>query len=154
MQSELAVDLAERLLARSFVTEGGCRRWTGAHNPKGYGHIRYDNRAREVHLVAYEIWIGPIPLGHEVDHVHAKGCRHRDCIEPTHLEAITHTENIRRAAELITHCPQGHEYTPDNIKWVTNRGGLRRHRRCRRCFNDARNARMAQKRKEARGNHA
>lgn len=89
--------LAARLLAKSVVVDGGCRRWTGAHEHKGYGHISVGPRLRPVHVVAYEIWIGPIPDGHEIDHVYASGCRYRDCFEPAHLEAVTHAENIRRA---------------------------------------------------------
>jgi hypothetical protein len=146
MQAECQVtELAQRLLARSERTSEGCLRWTGAHVPEGYGQIVVNGRTRRVHVVAHEVWIGPVPDGHEVDHVHARGCRYRDCIEPSHLEAVTHAENVRRAKELITRCPQGHEYTPENIKWVSKRAysdsrGRTRHRRCRRCFNDGRNA--------------
>lgn len=134
-------DLVEQLLARSVQAANGCRRWTGPHHRKGYGHISIAGRVRRAHIVAHEVWIGPVPDGYEVDHVYARGCRYRDCIEPAHLEAVTHATNVRRARELITHCPKGHEYTPANIKWVTKRGV--RCRRCRRCFNDARSARRA-----------
>ncbi len=142
-QDEIAL-LAQRLLVRSERSAEGCLRWTGAHVSKGYGQIVVNGRKRSVHVVAHEIWIGPVPEGYDVDHVHAKGCRHRDCLEPSHLEAVTHAENTRRAAELITHCPQGHEYTPDNIKWMTpHKPGLNRLRCCRRCFNAARRAKRA-----------
>ena len=142
-QDEIAL-LAQRLLARSERSAEGCLRWTGAHVSKGYGQIVVNGRRRSVHIVAHEVWIGPVPEGYDVDHVHAKGCRHRDCIEPAHLEAVTHTENTRRAAELITHCPKGHKYTPDNIKWrAPHKPGLSRLRCCRRCFNAARRAKRA-----------
>jgi hypothetical protein len=140
-------ELECKLLANSTAVDGGCRRWTGAHTQKGYGHISIAGKARQVHRVAHEVWIGPIPDGHDVDHVHARGCRHRDCIEPSHLEAITHAENVRRAAELITHCPNDHEYTPDNIRWVRPKPGcVNRRRECRTCFNAARRALRAKKR--------
>lgn len=126
-------ELEAKLLAGSEV-DGDCRRWTGAHTQKGYGHIFVGGKARRVHRVAHEVWIGPVPAGHDIDHVHARGCRHRDCIEPAHLEAVTHAENVRRAAELITHCPKDHEYTPENLL-ATGSG-----RRCRTCFNAARKA--------------
>jgi len=132
-------ELAERLFAKSVIADTGCRRWTGAHTPKGYGQITVSGKIRPVHVLAHEVWIGSVPDGYEVDHVHARGCRYRDCIEPSHLEAVTHAENVRRATELKTHCPKDHEYTPDNTKWKTKQGY--RYRVCRRCFNDDRNAR-------------
>ena len=139
--------LAQRLLTRSERSSEGCLRWTGAHFQKGYGAIVVDGRTRPAHIVAHEVWIGPVPDGHEVDHVHARGCRHRDCIEPAHLEAVTHAENVRRQTELITHCPKGHEYTPENIKWrPPGKRGRTPWRECRRCFNDDRNAWRARNR--------
>ncbi len=145
MQADLTAELAGRLLTRSEKTVEGCRRWSGAHVPKGYGQISVDGRVRSVHVVAHEIWIGPVPEGYEVDHVHAKGCRYRDCIEPSHLEAVTHAENIRRAKELITRCPKGHEYTPQNTMRGSGRAG-HSYRRCRRCFYDDKKARRARSR--------
>src|SRR5688500_16398222 len=108
-------DLSARLLAGSVVVENGCRRWIQGHIPKGYGQITVDKKSRFVHRVDYELWVGPIPEGLEIDHVRANGCRYRDCIEPSHLEAVTHHENILRKPQP-THCPQGHEYTPENTK--------------------------------------
>ena len=144
--------LARRLMERSERSSEGCLRWTGAHTSKGYGQITVDGRHRCAHIIAHEVWIGPVPAGFEVDHVHAKGCRHRDCIEPSHLEAITHGENIRRVAELITNCPQGHDYTPENIQWRPPRKpGHSRRRCCRRCLNEARRAKRAADRMAARG---
>jgi HNH endonuclease len=142
-------DIAEVLLARSVKVDGGCRRWTGAHVPKGYGQIRFDGKTRGVHVVAHEIWIGPVPDGLEVDHVYANGCRYRDCIEPSHLEAVTHAENVRRRhMEPSTHCPNHHEYTPENTKQVIRAGTPQDERRCRECQkNDAR-ARRETKRTE------
>lgn len=134
--------IAERLIERAYrATDGtGCLRWTGAHTPKGYGQIVVDGDVVAVHRAAHEAWIGPIPDGHEVDHVHERGCRHRDCIEPTHLEAVTHAENVRRQLAARTHCVRGHELTPGNVKlYRTSKGYVGR--RCRRCFNDERNAR-------------
>lgn len=44
------------------------------------------------HRVAYELWVGPIPEGMELDH----RCKVRACINPAHLEPVTHAENMRR----------------------------------------------------------
>lgn len=100
------VSIADWLMERS-VMDGACRRWIGAHNPKGYGQLTEHGRVRPVHQLAYEAWVGPIPEGYEVDHVKALGCRWRDCINPMHLEAVTHRENVRRTHDHLTRLVQG-----------------------------------------------
>jgi hypothetical protein len=57
--------------------------------------IRVDGRQTKVHLAAYVIWVGEVPAGHYVTHDPARTCG-RDCIEPTHLEAVTRSESRRR----------------------------------------------------------
>lgn len=129
---DLSVD-ARRVLITCLMSrsvrddETGCLRWTGAHQPKGYGQLCVDGRARSVHRMSYELFVGSIPDGHEIDHVYERGCRYRDCIEPGHLEAVTHRENLRRVMAARTMCPNGHEYTPENTRWQRN------HRVCRTC---------------------
>lgn len=139
----LGTTVEEKLVLNSH-RDGGCLRWAGAHTPKGYGHVSVDGRARPVHVVAHEMWIGPVPPGHEVDHVHERGCRFRDCIEPGHLEAVTHAENVRRQLALVTHCAQGHEFTAENINIYVNKKGYttRRCRECNRAWCRARKARI------------
>lgn len=136
-----------RLLAKSERDpESGCLRWTGALSPKGYGSISVHGRARAVHRVAHEVWVGPIPDGLEIDHVHARGCRYRDCIEPDHLEAITHAENLSRRTKPTrvrgTHCKRGHRYTEANTYWRVDAEGYR-FRRCRICVQAEQSARRA-----------
>lgn len=71
--------------------------------PHGYGVSGH----RLAHRVAYESVFGPIPDGLEIDHL----CRNRACINVSHLEVVTHAENMRRAFERRTHCKHGHKYT-------------------------------------------
>jgi hypothetical protein len=74
--------------------------------------------------MAYELVVGPVPDGMELDHL----CRNRACVRPDHLEPVTHAENSRRAAYLITTCSRGHhlpEPGPDGGRRV-----------CRLCAND------------------
>lgn len=137
----LGSTLAERL-ALNVRRDGACLRWTGSHNHKGYGQISVAGAGRSVHRVAYELHVGPIPPGLEIDHVRARGCRFRDCIEPSHLEPVTHIENIRRTPKR-THCPKGHELTPANVV-MTSQG-----RRCRTCKRAEHMTYMARRRRGA-----
>lgn len=84
------------------------------------------------HRFAYKVFRGPIPEGLEIDHL----CRRTLCVNPKHLEAVTHAENQKRGnsgkvmAEMHrrkTRCPQGHPYDEAN----TYRHGGRRY--CRTC---------------------
>src|ERR1700679_1899008 len=85
--------MAERLEFYSMmVAECGCMIWMGSLDTHGYGHMTIDGKTRLSHIVSYETFVGPVPEGMELDHL----CRVRCCINPRHLEAVTHDENIRR----------------------------------------------------------
>lgn len=95
----------------------GCWLWTAAKNNNGYGVFQLgthrEQRLRLAHVVAYELVIGPIPAGFELDHVAARGCTNRHCVRPDHLEPVTHAENMWRSR--LTHCKRGHELSGDNL---------------------------------------
>ena len=106
-----------------------CWLWTASKSSDGYGGFRLAGKMVRAHRFAYELLVGPIPDGLELDHL----CRVRECVNPKHLEAVTLQENIRRGNTgknngNKTHCPQGHEYTEANI-YITPEG--KRH--CREC---------------------
>ncbi len=83
----------------------GCWLWLGSIGSSGYGHLRVNGRTRSAARLAYEIFRGSIPEGYEPDHL----CRVRSCVNPDHLECVTHSENVRRQshAEQLT-CKKGH----------------------------------------------
>lgn len=121
-------DPLERFLERCAPPdENGCIRWLGAHMGAGYGKFSIGRRQGPAHRFAWELLVGPIPDGHEVDHVAKRGCKHYDCVAIAHLEPVTGAENRRRQAEMVTHCPRGHAYDETNTK--VYRGG----RYCRAC---------------------
>lgn len=120
----------ERFLAQT-VRDGECLVWTGAKDSNGYGLFGLDGVSVGAHRFAYATARGPVPDGLELDHL----CRNRACVRLSHLEAVTKYENMRRGESpfaknlRVTACPQGHEYTDENI-WRYR--GSRYCRECRR----------------------
>ncbi len=103
-----------------------CWLWRGPVSKQtGYGASGHHQLA---HRRAYELSVGPIPDGLVIDHL----CSVRLCCNPAHLEAVTQQENVQRVMRRITHCPQGHEYTPENTAY-RHGGGREGHRMCRTC---------------------
>lgn len=75
----------------------GCLLWQGlTGRTGGYGRISVGNRDVYVHRVAWELENGPVPDGFELDHVYARGCRYRHCVNVAHLELVTRRVNVER----------------------------------------------------------
>lgn len=72
---------------------GGCWVWNGTRTRAGYATMSVECKTVYVHRWAYEHFVGPIPKGLELDHL----CRNTRCVNPDHLEPVTHAENNRRA---------------------------------------------------------
>lgn len=110
-------DPAPRFWARVDKSSSDCWLWAGKLNNRGYGVLPVGRRslceARTAlaHRFAYELLVGPIPEGLQLDHL----CRVRHCVNPAHLEPVTPRENTRRAAPANkTHCKYKHKFTPEN----------------------------------------
>ena len=127
-----------RLLSKIKKTET-CWLWEGQKNVNGYGKIgigsRTDktNRMVYAHRLSYEIYVGPIPEYLTINHI----CKVRNCVNPSHLEAITLIENLKKAdlgkntglkQRSKTHCPSSHEYDKRNVRIA--RDGSRKCKPC------------------------
>lgn len=84
---------AERLLRKRRITCDGCWEYTGALTSKGYAQVACAGTMRFAHRIMYEDRKGKVPPGMELDHL----CRNRACFNPDHLQAVSHTENMRRS---------------------------------------------------------
>lgn len=86
----------KRFLERVRQGPDGCWLWAGGTRSNGYGTFAVKREDRwtqtTAHRIAYELFVGDIPLGFEVDHL----CRVRGCVRPDHLEAVSVAENRRR----------------------------------------------------------
>lgn len=69
-----------------------CWTWQKGKSGKGYGIVYTKKGGEGAHRAMYKSIKGPIPDGLELDHL----CRNTDCVNPSHLEPVTHLENVRR----------------------------------------------------------
>lgn len=117
--------LETRLLAKVRVNaETDCWEWQGATNALGYGRIRLPGKNGGVafaHRAAYELFVGPIPVGLVMDHL----CRNPSCCNPEHLEPVPQKVNSDRGRNPArATCAKGHA-AEDQVMRV-NQGKLRR----------------------------
>lgn len=139
--------LPERIAAKITVDATGCWLWTG-YKIRGYGQVHFDKRKHLAHRLMYQLVVGPIPAGYQVDHL----CRTPSCVNPNHLEAVTQRTNIARSSHKMAtamasdRCIHGHPLVAANIRW--GKGARANRRNCREC--DRINCRARQAREKAR----
>lgn len=94
-----------------------CWNWKGTITWEGYGHFFLHGKEVRAHRFAYELFKGDIPNDLTIDHL----CRNRSCVNPNHLEAVSHKENVLRGIGITainaqkTHCVRGHLLDGENI---------------------------------------
>jgi hypothetical protein len=125
--------MIDRISEKFVVVKSGCWEWQAALDANGYGKIWDGKAVRLAHRVVYEMEVGPIPEGLDIDHL----CRVTRCVNPEHLEPVTRSENLRRGEVggywgRQTECRRGHEYTEENTRIINRKDGTQE-RVCKEC---------------------
>jgi hypothetical protein len=111
-----------------------CWLWRGSLDRRGYGQFDVidsdGHRNHRAHRWGYQQLVRPLNDDEPLDHL----CRVHACVNPAHLEPVTHAENVARGEAGLrnaskTHCDNGHEFTPEN----TYRRRDNNARQCREC---------------------
>jgi hypothetical protein len=125
-------DVQHRIMRRVTIVDSGCWIWSGSTNGAGdcggYAVMGIDGTSLLVHRLSLLVANGEFDPVLDVDHK----CRQTRCVNPDHLEAVTHAINQERGKNgRKDFCARGHAMSGANVENGTSRG--RPIRRCRAC---------------------
>lgn len=87
------MELKERLLKNRSISLRGCWEWIAYRSNEGYGRICINGKVKRTHRIAWEFFMGPIPIGLFVCH----RCDNPPCFNPRHLYLATNSQNMKDA---------------------------------------------------------
>lgn len=114
------VTTLESYLRDRVIAQGDCWLAQGVSKHHGYKQVKVNRVRYAAHRWVYEQMRGPVPDGLELDHL----CRNTSCVNPDHLEPVTHAENSRR--RMLEKCGRGHDLTLPNARYVGHTKSCRR----------------------------
>lgn len=127
---ESVIEKMNEKFFENVIKTDDCWLWIGSKASTGYGDFRSNNVRYKAHRYSYLIHYGKLPnkfICHK--------CNNPLCVNPSHLYAGDALNNVsdmikagRQNNQVKTHCPNGHEYTPDNT-YIHKNGS----RRCKSC---------------------
>lgn len=89
-----------------------CWIWTSKKHVRGYGLFNIKGVSYRAHRIAFQLSGSVLDPRMVLDHL----CKNTSCVNPEHLEEVTHAENTMRGISFTalnskkTQCPKGHEY--------------------------------------------
>lgn len=84
-------ELPDHIRNKIFKTSCECWLWTGELSPNGYGRGWFKGVRIVAHRIVYGCITGNWCEGKELDHT----CTNRACVNPEHLNPVTHKQNVR-----------------------------------------------------------
>ena len=117
---------------------GSCWEWMGAKMGRGYGSVQFRGKTIGAHRISHFLGTGFLN-GKGLVVMHS--CDNPSCVNPKHLSVATQSENIRDCVskgrhvpyvDIKTHCPSGHEYSPDNTI-ISRKANGNEYKRCKEC---------------------
>jgi len=99
-----------------------CWLWNASTNIDDYGVFSIRRKTYPAHRISYFLRYPDFDQSLELDHL----CHNRSCVNPDHLDPVTHPENLNRGIcsnREKTACPRGHPYDmvdSNGRRWCIN----------------------------------